>query len=235
MAPRHSKRYFLLNPGINSGRKAGQDVRGHRVIEIPGGGTAAVKLRAGERLKLVNTFGSQVVDTWCLAAADTSEYLSVEHTRRMLGRLFPKQGDQLFSNRRNPLLTIERDTSGCHHDMLLACCDPWLYQFYKCAPGHANCRDNFITALREHGVEGLQVPNPVNFWMNVPIEGNERIALKEPESKPGDYLILRALEDAYVVLSACPMDISPVNGGGVPKAVHLELLGDSNPAPSSTQ
>ena len=71
--------------------------------EIPGGGAAAVLLRASDRIRLINTFGTQVVDTWCLAVADTTEYLSVEHTRRMLGRLFPAEGDGLFSNRRNAI------------------------------------------------------------------------------------------------------------------------------------
>lgn len=194
------------------------------MLELRAGGGIALSLRAEERVKLINTFGSQVVDTWCLADADPSEYLSVEHTRRMLGRLFPTEGDRLFSNRRRPLLLIERDTSRCRHDMLLACCDPWLYQFYGCPPGHANCRDNFTAALQERGIASSLVPNPVNFWMNVPIEHNERITLKEPESQAGDYLVLRALVDVHVIFSACPMDITPVNGGATPKAVHVECL-----------
>lgn len=103
--------------------------------EIPGGGSEAVRLARGEAVTLVNTHGSQVVDTWCVRAADSTEHLSVEHTRRMLFALFPREGDTLYSNRRTPLLTLETDTSGCRHDMLFACCDAWLYQFYGCAPG----------------------------------------------------------------------------------------------------
>ena len=83
-----------------------------------------------------------------MSQSDVSEYLSVEHTRRMLSRLYPRAGDILYSNRRLGLLSIEEDSAGCEHDMLLACCDPWLYQFYGCAPGHANCHDNFLTSSR---------------------------------------------------------------------------------------
>jgi uncharacterized protein len=192
--------------------------------EIPGGGSWAIRLRPGERAKLVNTYGSQVVDTWCLAAADPTEYLSVEHTRRMLGRLYPRQGDELFSNRRTRLITLERDTSDCRHDMLITCCDSWLYRFYGCPPGHANCRDNFLSALAALDVRPEQVPNPINFWMNVPVEGDERIELRPPTSRPGDYLVLRALVDCYLIFSACPMDITPVNGEDrTPRAVHLEI------------
>lgn len=195
------------------------------MTEIPAGGGAAVRLRAGQQVKLVNTHGSQVVDTWCLALADPSEYLSVEHTRRMLGRLFPHVGDAFFSNRRNRLLLLEQDTSQCNHDMLLACCDPWLYLHYGCTPGHASCHENFVRAIAAESVLTPHVPDPVNFWMNVPVTAGGRLSLEPPVSKPGDYLVLRALVDALVVFSACPMDITPVNGADrTPRPVHYELL-----------
>jgi uncharacterized protein len=164
------------------------------LVEVGGGSSAAVRLRAGEAIQLINTHGSQVVDTWCLSAADVTEYLSVEHTRRMLGRLFPKEGDTLYSNRRTALLTLERDTAGCLHDMLVACCDKWLYQFYGAPPGHANCHDNYVHALAQHGIAMERVPNPINFWMNVPVADNNRIALNAPVSKAGDSIVLRAVE-----------------------------------------
>ncbi len=196
------------------------------LTEIPGGAGAALWLRAGQAVRLINTHGSQVVDTWCLSAADTTEYLSVEHTRRMLFRLFPGEGDTLFSNRRKALLLIEQDSSGCLHDMLFACCDHWLYEFYGCAPGHANCHDNFIGALARCGIAATQVPNPVNFWMNVPVLPGHRIALHAPVSKPGDWLVLRALKDVVVIFSACPMDVTPVNGEDrTPKPVAYEIIG----------
>jgi len=199
------------------------------LTEIPGGAAAAVRLSAGQAVRLINTHGSQVVDTWCLAAADTTEYLSVEQTRRMLFRLFPREGDALYSNRRTALLMLEKDTSGCQHDMLFACCDRWVYKFYGCAPGHANCRDNFADALAKCAIAAEQVPNPINFWMNVPVLDNSRLALKAPLSKAGDFVVLRALEDAVVVFSACPMDVTPVNGDDrIPKAVAYEIL-DSVP------
>ena len=196
------------------------------LVQIAGGEGIAIRLAKDQSVRLINTHGSQVVDTWSVTTADPTEYLSVEHTRRMLGRLFPKEGDQLFSNRRKALLSIDRDTSGCQHDMLLACCDPWLYRFYGCAEGHANCRDNFVRALGAHGIAVPQVPNPVNFWMNVPVTDNEAIELKEPASKPGDFLTLRALLDVHVIFSACPMDVTPVNGADrTPRPVDFEILG----------
>jgi len=195
------------------------------LIEIPAGRGAAVALAAGEALRLVNTFGSQVVDTWALNREDISEYLSVEHTRRMLFDLFPGKGDRLFSNRRTPMLLIEEDSSGVRHDMLLACCDSWLYRHYGCAEGHANCRDNFLAALAAIGIAASHVPNPLNLWMNIPVSENRKIALEPPASKPGDLVVLRALIDCILVFSACPMDVTPINGPDrTPKPVHYAKL-----------
>jgi uncharacterized protein YcgI (DUF1989 family) len=195
------------------------------LIEIPAGRGAAVALAAGEALRLINTFGSQVVDTWALNREDISEYLSVEHTRRMLFDLFPGKGDRLFSNRRTPMLLIEEDSSGVRHDMLLACCDSWLYRHYGCAEGHANCRDNFLAALAAIGIAASHVPNPLNLWMNIPVSENRKIALEPPASKPGDLVVLRALIDCILVFSACPMDVTPINGPDrTPKPVHYAKL-----------
>jgi uncharacterized protein YcgI (DUF1989 family) len=193
--------------------------------EIPARSGKAVPLRKGMAVKLVNTCGSQVVDTWALACLDTTEHLSVEHTRRMLFRLFPAKGDTLYSSRRAAMLMLEDDTSPGLHDMLLACCDKWLYKFYGCPPGHANCRDNFLAALFEAGFDAHIVPNPVNFWMNIPVRDDSRIALATPLSKPGDFIVLRALMDVVVVFSACPMDVTNINGDDkTPREVHYEIL-----------
>ncbi len=195
------------------------------LTEIPARSGKAVPLRRGAAIKLVNTKGSQVVDTWALNRLDTSEHLSVEHTRRMLYQLFPEKGDALYSNRRTPMLVLEEDTSPGRHDMLLACCDRWLYQHYGCGPGHANCHDNYLSALFEAGFGAHLVPNPLNLWMNIPVTHNKTIALDAPLSKAGDYVVLRALVDVVVVFSACPMDVTPINGiEKTPQAVHYEIL-----------
>jgi hypothetical protein len=194
------------------------------LIEVLGGHSRALPLQAGQAVKLINTFGTQTVDMWAICQQEKGEFLSVEHTRRMLSRLFPGEGDAFYTNRRNIVLNLERDTAGTRHDMLLACCDSWLYRYYGAAPEHRNCRDNFFEALAALSVQPQVVPNPVNLWMNVSVSDNSRIELTEPVSKAGDFVVLRARLDCYVVFSACPMDISPVNGGGIPKPVHFARL-----------
>lgn len=59
----------------------------------------------------------------------------------------------------------------------------------------------------------------------MPVADNERIELRAPLSKPGDFIVLRAIADCFVVFSACPMDITPVNGENrTPRAVQFEIL-----------
>lgn len=193
---------------------------------IPARSGHALRLDAGQAVRVVNTHGSQVVDTWALSAADTTEQLSMEQTRRMLFKLSPGEGDTLYSNRRNEILVLEEDTAGVPHDTLIAACDKWVYEKYGLEPGHASCQDNFRQALDGLDVDAPQtVPNPLNLWMNVPVTDNSAIALEAPLSRPGDFVTLRALIDVIMVFSACPADVLDVNGKDrVPKDVSVELL-----------
>ena len=68
------------------------------IVAVPARTGRAVKLVQGESVKLINTLGSQVVDTFAFCLADLSEYMSMEHTRVMLGKISPKKGDALWSN-----------------------------------------------------------------------------------------------------------------------------------------
>lgn len=191
--------------------------------ELAGGHGIAVPLAAGQSVTLRNTYGCQVVDTWALMAADQTEYLSVEHTRRVTGHLHPDCGDVFVSNRRRPLLHLVEDSFKGTHDTLVACCDPWLYAHYDCPPGHRNCHDNFLEALARLDIVPDFVPNPLNLWMNVPVEGNS-VTLTAPLSRAGDHVTLAAQADVIVVFSACPMDITPVNGPDCrPRAVHFRV------------
>jgi uncharacterized protein YcgI (DUF1989 family) len=56
------------------------------LIEVPARAGKAVSLSRGRSVKLINTLGSQVVDTWAFSRDDLAEHMSMEHTRVMLGR-----------------------------------------------------------------------------------------------------------------------------------------------------
>lgn len=185
----------------------------------------AFRLSQGERVRIVNTHGTQVVDFWALVPGDPAEHLSMPHSRNAWYRLSPRAGDPLLSNRRRAILTLTDDSSPGIHDTLIPCCDGARYAELG-HPGHASCADNFAAALSAIGVEGPEPPPPpLNLFMNVPIRANGTLGVAPPEAKPGDFVTLRAEIDCIIVLSACPHDIFPVNGADcTPREVQYEVL-----------
>lgn len=172
----------------------------------------AIRLEAGAVASVINTHGSQVVDTWALALADLGEHLSMAHTRGLLARMAPCVGDRLYTNRRRPILTLVEDTSPGTHDTLIPACDVHRYRQLGHDGHHDNCHDNFNDALRELGYRPHAVPDPLNLFMHVPWDSEGRLAFRPPTSRPGDHVSLRAELDLILVLSACPQDMVPVNG-----------------------
>lgn len=192
---------------------------------VPARRGRAVRLRAGQAIRIVNTHGTQVVDTWAFNADDPSEFLSMEHLHGAIGSVFPAKGDALVTNRRRPILTLEEDTSPGRHDTVIAACDVHRYRALGCTDYHDNCTDNLHAALAMLGFPRTETPSPLNLWMNIPIAPDGRITWGEPLSKPGDFVILRAMIDCVVVMSACPQDMVPINGRDCrPVEVEFEVL-----------
>ena len=183
----------------------------------------ALPLRAGERLRITNLHGGQVVDTWALARTDLREYLSMQHTRTSLGKLVPAAGDHLYSSSRRPLLTLVDDTSPGAHDTLIAACDRERYRQLGATGHHANCADNFRRALSLRGIQPDHVPSPLNLFMHIAWREDGGLEFLASPARAGDYVTLEAVTDVTVVLSACPMDLNPINAGG-PQDVGIEVL-----------
>jgi uncharacterized protein YcgI (DUF1989 family) len=188
----------------------------------PGEGIA-VPVHAGESLRISMLDRGQVVDTWAVSAEDPTEYMSMEHTRVALSKLAPAAGDDLFSNRRRPILHFTEDTSPGVHDTLMAACDPERYRGLGVTGHHNSCAENFTGALDAHGVRTPVVPAPLNLFMAIPWDPDGTLRFDPTPAGPGDQVTLTAAIDTLVVLSACPMDVNPINGGVV-SAIGYELL-----------
>ena len=196
------------------------------MIEIPARRGKATRLSHGQSVKIINTHGSQVVDTWAFNRADIGEFMSMEHTRIAIGRIIPKVGDALVTNHRRPILTLVEDTSGGIHDTLVAACDRWRYELLGCTTYHDNCTDNLAAGMGELGLTPPETPSPLNLFMNIPvIDGNASDVLP-PISTPGSYVTLRAEMDCIIAFSACPQDIVPINGADLKTTeAHFEIVG----------
>eukprot|EP01043_Picozoa_sp_COSAG02_P004957 COSAG02_NODE_131_length_34710_cov_17.171159_37_plen_338_part_00 len=150
-----------------------------------------IRMRQGERLRVINTHGQQVVDLWAWidSAQGATEQISQAHTRSLNGRLSLEVGDALISGHRRPLLTLLEDTTAGRHDMLGYSCDRISYvrgdgidDSWPGLYGHSlnSCCGNLWQAQLAAGVTpklgyprgdpalGGQTPEVFNLFMNCP-------------------------------------------------------------------
>lgn len=195
------------------------------LITIPARRGKAITLTRGQHVKVINTYGQQVIDTWAFNSAALTECMSMEHTRTALSRIRVCVGDSLVTNQRRPILTLVEDTSPGIHDTLIAACDRYRYALLGCTTYHDNCTDNLAAALAALGLQTPETPSPWNLFMNIPVQADGSLSFEPPVCKPGDYVLLRAELDCVVAFSACPQDIVPINGAAcIPTAAHIALV-----------
>jgi len=180
-------------------------------LRIPARRGVAAKARHGQVIKVINTSGTQVVDTWAFNADDLEEHLSMEHSRVALMKLVPAVGDALVTNHRRPILSFVEDTTAGIHDMLMAACDVYRYELLGAIGYHDNCTDNLRDALQAIGLRRNSTPSPLNLFMNVPWADDGGLAFVRPSSEAGQHVSFRAEMDLIIVFSACPQDMNPVN------------------------
>ncbi len=192
-------------------------------LTVPARRGKAVALKAGQALKIINTHGHQVVDFWAFVAHAHTEYSGMEQCRATWLKLCPEVGDHLYSNRRRPIMTLEEDTSPGRHDSVMAPCDNERYGLLGCTEYHDNCKDNLHAALAEHGITIAHTPGSLNLFMNIPWQPSGALSFDPPLSKPGDYVVWRAVLDCVAVMSCCPQDILDINNKTTVEA-HAEII-----------
>lgn len=192
-------------------------------IHIPAREGRCVRVGAGDSFRVIDVEGAQVADLFAFSAADVSEYASAEHTRVHVNRLFPRVGEHFVTNRRRPILLFAADDSPGVHDMLCAACDPTRYAGLEVAGWHASCQENLQKAMKEVGQERVEVPQSINLFMNIPVGVDGSLGWEPAPTSAGESVTFRAELDCFVVVSACPQDIVPINAGE-PTPIEIELL-----------
>jgi len=177
----------------------------------PGEGVA-VEVKTGQLLQISTVKGKQVADFVAFGLQDRAEALSTAVTRAKNSSIMLQNGMKLYSNRRNALMELVEDTVG-RHDMLFAACDPRRYKDDFGLEEHANCREALTNALADYGVEYDQIPDPINWFMNVSILQRGELEIRESIAERNDFVLLTALMDVVVAISACPQDQNATNGG----------------------
>ena len=176
----------------------------------------AYRVAAGDWFQVVDVQGRQCSDFQCFATADVEAgadvALDANVTHSLVGTSVPAPGlySKFFNARMQPLVEVIQDTVGRHDTFNLACTSRYYDDMGY--PGHANCTDNINEALKDFGVAPRAAWEAINFFYNTRVSEANQIYLDEPWSRPGDYVLLRALEDLVCVSTACPDDIDAANG-----------------------
>lgn len=187
---------------------------------IPPRTGTAFRLSRGDILTVIDPEGGQVSDLLAIAAEDPAEVLSNGRTFDYEETLRLTEGAHLWSNRSRVMLTIIEDRAP-HHDFLLTPCSAGTFRhFYPDKPLHRGCFGNLAEALAPYGLAPDAIPTAFNIFMNVNVAADGKIAVLPPETKPGDFLRLRAEMDLVVGLTACSAYAS--NGGSF-KPIDYEV------------
>ena len=170
------------------------------------------RFETGEILRIVDIDGCQAVDVLFYDADRTDVRYNAPNTVKLSGSIYIGLGTILYDDLAQPLMTVIADTVG-RHDTLAGCCSREINVVRYGKPGDLSCRDNFISALKELGMDGRDIPPNVNFFMHVPVDSQGGIHIDEGISKPGDYVDLRCEKPVLVVISNCPQELNPCCGG----------------------
>ena len=175
----------------------------------------AYEVTKGDWFQVVDVEGRQCSDFQCFAAADldAGDEMSLDATitRTLMGATCPAPGlfSKFFNAKMQPLVEVIQDTVG-RHDTFNTACNARYYEEMG-YPGHVNCTDNINNVLDPYGVTRRRGWEAINFFYNTRLDDANQIYLDEPWSRPGDYVLLRALEDLVCVSTSCPDDIDAAN------------------------
>jgi len=171
------------------------------IIE-PRHGTGFV-LKKGDKLKVTDIQGEQVSDFFCFMQKDPEDYLSSGRTLDYMSKLFVTTGDTLYSSKSIPMAKIVEDKVGRHDFLLTPCSKDTFSIIYSDKNPHHGCEGNLLRAFGEMGLNLSSMPTTFNVFMNVIINDKGELKVAPPTSKAGDFIIIEALEDLIVGLTAC--------------------------------
>lgn len=195
-------------------------------IRIKAGTAQAYQVTAGEYIQVIDVEGKQCSDFLAFDASDlvngVESTLDATTTRTLVGNVHPMPGlySKYFDQNMHPLVEVVRDTVGRHDNFTLACSAKYYEDLGY--PGHANCTENFNSALAPHGVAARRGWPAINFFYNTAVDHSGTILSGEPWSRPGDYVLLRALSDLVCASSSCADDVSAANDWN-PTDIHVRI------------
>jgi aminomethyltransferase len=195
-------------------------------FEVPRASARAYEVKAGEWIQVIDVEGRQCSDFlafhWDKLQDGHERGLDSTTTRSLMGNAYPTPGlhGKFYDQDQVALVEVIRDTVGRHDTFGLAC----FAKYYEDMGyfGHVNCTENFNGELLPYTIEARRGWPALNLFFNTGFDANNLFVSDEPWSRPGDYVMFRALTDLVCLSSACPDDIDPANAWN-PTEVHVRV------------
>ncbi|HZQ15820.1 MAG TPA: DUF1989 domain-containing protein [Gaiellaceae bacterium] len=195
-------------------------------FEVPRASARAYEVKAGEWIQVIDVRGRQCSDFlafhWDKLQQGKERGLDATTTRSLMGNAYPTPGlhGKFYDQDQVALVEVVRDTVGRHDTFGLAC----YAKYYEDLGyfGHVNCTDNFNAELLPYTIEQRKGWPALNLFFNTAFDSANLLVTDEPWSRPGDYVMFRALTDLICLSSACPDDIDPANAWN-PTEVHVRV------------
>jgi aminomethyltransferase len=191
----------------------------------------AYEVRAGEFIQVIDVEGKQCSDFLAFHGRKLERGLErgldATTTRSLMGKAYPQPGLQgkFYDVDQDPLIEVVRDTVGRHDTFGLACTAKYYED--RGYPGHVNCSENFNGQISPYGIRPRKGWEALNFFYNTGFDASNVFVMDEPWSRPGDYVLVRAMSDLVCASSACPDDIDAANGWQI-TPVHVRVYAPDN-------
>ena len=191
----------------------------------------AYEVKAGEYIQVIDVKGRQCSDFLAFNRGKLDRGLERGldgvTTRTLMGNAYPSPGLQgkFYDVDMDPLVEVVRDTVGRHDTFALACTRKYYEDMGY--PGHISCTENFNAEVTPYGIAERKGWEALNFFYNTGFDRDNVLFMDEPWSRPGDYVLLRAMTDLVCASSACPDDIDPANGWEITD-VHVRVYSPEN-------
>ncbi|MAV82724.1 MAG: aminomethyltransferase [Pelagibacteraceae bacterium] len=173
------------------------------------------EVQEGDYIQIIDIYGRQCSDFTAFDANQLQKgkeaVIDTTNSRYIMGGSSnPGLHSKYFTENHDPLVEVIRDTVGRHDTYGIACSSKFYddHGYF----GHPNCSDNFNYALENYPIRKRLGWNAVNLFYNTAIDSSNSIIFDEPFSRPGDYIMFKALKNLVCVSSACPDDIDAANG-----------------------
>lgn len=158
-----------------------------------------LEVEKGHTISLTAPKGYQPIHFFAEYNGDTQEFLSPAVTALCNHSLKLKANRLIFSNHYRPLFEVVVDDSA-QHDLISPLCYGEHFRYYT---PENQAEIDCLTAMNQALGENRREILPLNLFLKSKVKKRGTYKLRRPMAKPGDTIMLKAMEDVKIVVTPC--------------------------------